>query len=200
MTATAKQSAVLDSMVAQVLNRKKAPDAPERAQEPGKPAQGTLTPAQAEYFGSVAQARATVAQAVAELRSLSAAAADLARKLEYGHDLVLPDPAIALPPDPANARKAKEAEADARHRAPADEEAVAELVASAPPVLGRVEQQAASFSVVKATEGENPWGKHDDGKWYCPDHNQREIRASKKTGREYVGCPVPGCTNLERGL
>lgn len=183
MTTTAKQSAVLDSMVSQVLNRKKPggqPSTPsEKPQEPGKPASGPLTPQQAEYFGSVAQARATVAQAVSDLRGLAAALVDLAGSLEYGHDLVLPAPAdgTAALPDPAAVKKAKEAEADARHRAPADEQAIVAIMAEALPILAMA-----------------------DGKWYCPDHNQREVRASKKTGREYVGCPVPGCTNLERGL
>lgn len=37
----------------------------------------------------------------------------------------------------------------------------------------------------------------DDDGWVCPDHGQVRIKTSTRTGREYKGCPVDGCPEVE---
>jgi hypothetical protein len=174
MTTADKTSAVLDSMVAQVRNRRGAPET--------VPATATAAVVAPDLSGSVEQAREIVERTAAVMRQQAAELIAAADQLVYSMDLVF---SVYTPgPKPVNvdeARKRAEAEADARQaakkeadRPPASEAVIAEMLAAVPPIIAR-----------------------PDG-WSCPDHGKVITKHSSRTGREYKACPVEGCMEIER--
>jgi hypothetical protein len=187
-----KTSAVLDSMVADVVNRKRAPRTP---QEPANGASGTQTPppgrngqAAPELGGSVAQAQAALLDYLATMEAHIDGLKHEVSNFRFAVDLMLSPirlPEVITPESIEEARKKAEAEADQRsfeRSMKAKEEAA----------------QTATFSAPEPAPESNKTGapSEPDG-WVCPDHAKSSWKTSPK-GRQYLACPVKDCGEFER--
>lgn len=191
-----KTSAVLDSMVADVVNRKPRS---RTAQDETKGAQGTQTPpdgsngqAGPELGGSVAQMQAAIAEHTVRIGVLVQAIQKELSDLAYASDLLLSPLPPAGPKELPleEARKKAEAEADQRAKArEIEKQAEFETIQAAKAEAAK----AATFTDKPEASSQAP----ESDAWTCPDHGKSAWKTSPK-GRQYLACPVEGCGEFER--